>query len=272
MLYYLCKEDGIINSDGSFLIDERLDNSKADVLSCANMEMCCVWGNFLPKPENLCDGSRFPAPAKCGFHNSKGLGGTAGSMQNKTLYAQYAEFPWQVAILNTSNVFKMGGALIHPKVVLTTAHHIIGVNPSKLVIRAGEWDTNTESEMCKHEERQVQNVIQHESFTRKNLQNDLVLLILKQEFKMTAFINTVCLPPKNMQFAGQRCFSGGWGATKFGAKEVFQVFLKKIELPVLTAERGEALLRATRLGEDFELYEGFLTAGNFRNFQGFNIA
>lgn len=83
---------------------------------------------------------------------------------------------------------------------------------------------------------------------------------------MTAFINTICLPPKNMQFAGQRCYSGGWGATKFGAEEVFQVFLKKIELPILTAEKGEELLRLTRLGEDFELHEGFLTAGNFRNF------
>lgn len=221
-------------------------------------------------PEIRCDERSFPAPAKCGFHNPKGLGGTAESMQKTTLYAQYAEFPWQVAIL-TTNKFKMGGALIHPKVVLTTAHHIIGVNPFNLVIRAGEWDTNTENEMCKHEERQVQNVIQHESFTRQNLQNDLVLLILQQEFKMTAFINTICLPPKNMQFAGQRCYSGGWGAKKFGSKEVFQVFLKKIELPVLTAEKGETLLRATRLGEDFELHEGLLTAGNFRNFQWFNI-
>lgn len=110
----------MIISDGSFLIDERLDNSNANEFSvqpCPNMEMCCTRGKVLPKP-NVCDGSIFPAPAKCGFHNPNGLGGTAKSMQNKTLYAQYSEFPWQVAILATvsgANVFKMGGALIHPR-------------------------------------------------------------------------------------------------------------------------------------------------------------
>lgn len=167
-------------------------------------------------PLKVCEG--FKAPSKCGLRNKKGLGGIALSMQNKSLYANYAEFPWMVAVMlegaqgsGTPAAFKSGGSLINPKVVLTTAHNTEKEDSRKLIVRAGEWDTQTENEMCKHEERKVQRVIRHEQFMRANLQNDVALFILENEFEMTAFVNTVCLPPPNTNFDGQRCFSGGWG-------------------------------------------------------------
>lgn len=274
--YYLCKEDGFINSDGSFLIDERLGpggvTPPAD--PCPNMEMCCTKKHTIDNktliPEEIC-GSRSPTfktPTKCGFRNLKGLGGTALSMQNRTLYSQYAEFPWAIAVMlntkvgnNMFSLFKMGGSLIHPKVVLTAAHSIAETDTTKLAVRAGEWDTQSTNELCAHEERKVKHVITHEKFTRHNLQNDLALLVLEDEVKMTPFINTICLPPQNMNFDNQRCFSGGWGKNFFGKEGIYQVFMKKVELPIVPAKKCEEQLRKTRLGEDFELHDGFLCAG-----------
>jgi hypothetical protein len=46
--YYLCKDDGSINDDGSFLIDERFDGGDSVIPAnlCPKMEKCC-------KKENL---------------------------------------------------------------------------------------------------------------------------------------------------------------------------------------------------------------------------
>lgn len=235
------------------------------------MKMCCrKSGTIDPKglPKNLCESAKFPTPKKCGFRNPNGLGGIAVSMQNKTLYSQYAEFPWAIAVMlntkvgnNMYSLFKMGGSLIHPSVVLTVAHNLVETDTTKLAVRAGEWDTQSENEMCPHEEKKVKNVIIHEKFTRHNLQNDIALLVLEEGMKISAFINTICLPPQNMNFDNQRCFSGGWGKNFFGKEGIYQVFMKKVELPVVPANTCVEQLRQTRLGEDFELHDGFLCAG-----------
>lgn len=257
-------------TDGSLLIDERNDGPRK-FFSCPPMEKCCRKKSTIdPPPNNICESLK--VPTKCGFRNRKGLGGVALSMQNRSLYAQYAEFPWMVAVMlegpigsEEATTFKSGGSLIHPKVVITSAHNTQKGESRRLIVRAGEWDTQTTKEMCKHEERKVQRVIRHEQFVRANLQNDVALFILESEFTMTAFINTVCLPPPNTNFDGQRCMSGGWGKDKFGKVGVYQVFLKKIELPIIDRSSCQTQLRDTRLGEDFELHEGFICAGNREN-------
>lgn len=71
----------------------------------------------------------------CGFRNAKGISGDVRSMQNKTLYAQYAEFPWMMAIFyqtSEGQFYKGGGSLVHPKVVLTSPHKISGLDPKRI--------------------------------------------------------------------------------------------------------------------------------------------
>lgn len=84
---------------------------------------------------------------------------------------------------------------------------------------------------------------------------------MEEPFEMTAFINTICLPPKDMNFDYQRCLSSGWGKDKFGKAGVYQLYPKKVDLPVIPAAECQEKLGKTRLGEDFELHDGFLCAG-----------
>lgn len=167
-------------------------------------------------------------------------------------------------IVNSKNqkTYLSSGSLIHAKVVLTTAHNLLGKDPRKIIVRAGEWNTQSENEICGQEEREVQRVIKHENFVQQDYLNDVELLILKSEFPMTAFINTICLAPPDATFDTERCFSGGWGKDKFGKKGEYQNYLKKVELPILSKSDCQEKLRKTRLGKDYVLPEGFICAGN----------
>lgn len=252
------------------MIDERFDGPTQEVIGCPKLETCCKINTIIPLPSEEISKS-FTAPKTCGFRNAKGLGGLAVSLQNKTLYAQYAEFPWMMAILVERTigdkkvpVLQSGGSLIHPKVVLTTAHNIAGLNSGNIIVRAGEWDMQSEKELEQHEERKVDKVIRHPQFTRSNLRNDLALLVLIDEFELNSFINTICLPPKNTNFDHQRCFSSGWGKTSFARYVPYQAFLKKVELPIIPSELCQEQSRATRLGEDFILHDKMICAGKYQ--------
>lgn len=232
-----------------------------EATTCPNLQVCCKTTNL--KPKFNCES--FNVPRKCGFHNAKGIGGLVTSMQNTTLYAQYAEFPWMMAILvqrSTAKKYLCGGSLIHPKVVLTTAHNVAGVNPAKLIVRGGEWNTQTEIEICPVVEKKVKQVIRHEDFDDNGkFHNDLALFVLKEEFKMTAFINTVCLPPPALNFDSENCIAVGWGKDKFGEEGIRQVILKKLILPVVSKAKCQSQLRKTVLGGDYLVHNKTLCAG-----------
>lgn len=157
--------------------------------------------------------------------------------------------------------FYGGGSLIHPKVVITAAHIIAGVDNKILKVRAGEYDTQSTEEICPHEERKVKNVLVHEQFVRKSLRNNLALLVLTEEFTMTAMINTICLPQADQIFENAVCVSSGWGKSNFEVMDRYQAFLKKVIVPVVPNDRCQELLRQTRLGVDFVLHDNFLCAG-----------
>lgn len=254
------------------MIDERFDGPTQTPVLCPDLELCCRSDIIIKPTKDDC--KVFEKPRKCGFRNEKGLGGLAVSMQNKTLYAQYAEFPWVMAIMVERNiddkivpVYQCGGSLIHPKVVLSSAHNIAGVNPAKLIVRGGEWNTQTAKEMCEHVEKKVARVIRHGEFiNNRKFHNDLALFVLTEPFELTPFINTICLPPKNTNFDSQRCFSSGWGNNRFGQHGVRQVFLKKQILPIVPRILCQEQLRRTSLTPDFNLHEKMLCAGKCKKF------
>lgn len=136
-----------------------------------------------------------------------------------------------------------------------------GKKNSSLKIRAGEWDTQTQDELFPHQDRYVQEIIIHENYYRGGLFNNIALLILQEPVELSEVVNTVCLPPQDYNFDGNRCFASGWGKDLWGKEGKYQVFLKKIDLPIIPREPCQVKLRRTRLGEHFNLHRSFLCAG-----------
>jgi hypothetical protein len=50
---------------------------------------------------------------------------------------------------------------------------------------------------------------------KKNLVNDIALLVLKHEVTLQPHINLICLPSPTANFDGKRCFATGWGKDSF---------------------------------------------------------
>ncbi|XP_013146577.1 PREDICTED: tryptase-like [Papilio polytes] len=231
-------------------------------------EICCGFEDISLTSVN--NPAAFNVNTGCGWRN-----GDNSKTMSDSERAEFAEFPWIVAILKVvlknpdkpeegkEYLYTSGGSVIHPRVVLTTAHNIFEKN-IKLLTRAGEWDTNSQDEVLPYQDRNVERVIIHEQFNtvRVNLFNDVALLVLDQALEFAPNVNSICLPPVGKRaVSGIRCFSAGWGKTKFGTAGSYQAVLKKVDIPVIDRSRCQRELRLTRLGPVFKLHNTFMCAG-----------
>uniref|UniRef100_A0A182SHU8 Peptidase S1 domain-containing protein n=1 Tax=Anopheles maculatus TaxID=74869 RepID=A0A182SHU8_9DIPT len=189
--YYLCSDNKII-TDGAGIIDIRVGEDATEEYECPHfLNTCCEKDSVLveppptvtKKPPTTDAGGPEPRRPTCGFRNVDGLGFRITG--NKNGESEYGEFPWMLAVLreervadNNLNVYECGASLIAPNVVLTAAHCVFNKQKEQLLIRAGEWDTQTRDELYQHQDRRVAEVITHEAFNKGSLANDVALLIL----------------------------------------------------------------------------------------------
>ncbi|XP_017837498.1 phenoloxidase-activating factor 2 [Drosophila busckii] len=250
---WLCANN-TINTDGENLIDIRIDTGTP----CSYLELCCD----LPNKKAIPDIVKPSENHGCGYQNPNGVGFKITGAVNQE--AEFGEFPWMVAILREEsqlNLYECGGALIAPDVILTAAHCVHNKDAKFLIVRAGEWDTQTKDEIIPHEDRYVKEIVYHEQYNKGTLYNDVALLFLETPFTLQENIQPVCLPNVGEIFDYDRCYATGWGKNKFGKDGEYQVILKKIDLPVVPNAKCQTDLRQTRLGKHFNLNESFMCAG-----------
>nr|XP_018901507.1 PREDICTED: trypsin-7-like [Bemisia tabaci] len=273
--YYQCNDkNNTFNTDGVDLIDIRIRDGPC----VSYMDVCCAERTVDPEHPDVHPVTSPKTPTHpyersgCGHRNEEGIGfRITGATNNE---AQFGEFPWMVAILkeepcncNSShmlNVYQCGGSLISPAVVLTAAHCVHQKQAESLKIRAGEWDTQTKSELFPHYDRRVRNIILHEQYYAGALHNDVALLILDEPLEYKENIDVTCLPHQDESFDEHDCFATGWGKDVFGKEGKYQVILKKVQLPTVHRTQCQAALRETRLGAHFKLHESFICAGGER--------
>ncbi|XP_068626105.1 phenoloxidase-activating factor 2-like [Battus philenor] len=252
---YQCNIDNTVNEQA--FIDLRFR-------SCPQVfEVCCLQTEFVaPTP---------PTPAAmptCGWSNSGALG-----IREKPFLigsAEYAEFPWMVAILKTTAPvggwsqpdYLGGGSIIHPSVVITAAHKVDGFYENEVKCRAGEYDTSTEDEDFLPQERQVAKFITHDDFFRIQAYFDVALLVLKEPFTFQGqpHVGVACLG-RRLPPPGTRCYATGWGK---GSDLNYTSILKKIDLPLIDSDKCQHTLRNTRLGSRFLLHPSLICAGGVK--------
>lgn len=241
-------------------------------IGCRGLEACCNEASYISKhPQNFCD-DFFPTQTKCGFRNYDGLGETVEHFEytfdykftQTSTYSEFAEFPWVITVVEkcslsawSSSCYTGGGSLIHPKIVLTTRNNVAlrSKNVSKLFARAGEWHLDQNSEPCTHQEVKVESIIQHEQ------EATLALLVLEKEFKMTPFVSTICLPPKDQSFAHQDCFFLGYGKVHLPKGNTIENLLKKLTSRTEPISHCEERLKDHNSFKNFEWSDKFICAG-----------
>ena len=134
-------------------------------------------------------------------------------------------------------------------------------DPSQLIVRCGEWNTQNETEPLPHQDKFVSHLIIHPENKKKNLNNDYGLLFTTQDFVLSPHIDTVCLPSPGETFDTETCFATGWGKEKFGDSGSYQVILKEVDLTVVKHTECQQTLRKTKLGKRFRLHDSFICAG-----------
>ncbi|KAG5882463.1 hypothetical protein JTB14_014177 [Gonioctena quinquepunctata] len=261
--FYLCN-NGSMNTNGEKIIDIRMerDNSPCNDI----FHVCCKLEDRSPQyptetpPTSIRKG--------CGYRHPNGMGfKITGNNENE---AQFAEFPWMVALIRSMDSHellqrpKCGGALIHPRAVITAAHCVLNKD-DKYLIRAGEWDINRQIEPLPHQDVAVQNITIHPKFYSGALFNDIAFLYLESSVRIAENVDVLCQPTQNHEHRlSARCFSTGWGKDRFGKKGVYHIILKSINLPIVPRDTCQNNLRKTRLGKHFELNRNFICAGGER--------
>ncbi|OXA53078.1 phenoloxidase-activating factor 2 [Folsomia candida] len=271
--YYLCDEGQVVT-----IIDIRHGwgcNSVLEVC-CRNPRPTVPTVPTIPPPYPTPVPTSPPITAQPGFTPQCGTlnpnGVNARILGFKDSESQFGEYPWMAAILESKFIrgkwvlqFLCGASLITPQVVLSAAHCVKGKRVSNLIIRLGEWDTQSTNEFYPYQDKKVTDMVIHPEFYSGGLYNDIALLFLRTSSILAPHIDTICLPrsqsPSLTEYDPSSCWATGWGKNAFGPTGQYQAIMREVELAITPNDACQSALRKTNLGPNFNLHSSFICAG-----------
>ncbi|KZS13284.1 putative Clip-domain serine protease [Daphnia magna] len=159
------------------------------------------------------------------------------------------KWPWMAALYRSNTNQYCAGALISDRHVLTAAHCVSGVHPSKLHIRLGEFDIpgrlptsstqpNKSSSGTLLDENSngnnlysVEKIIVHQQYEPRSHLHDIAIVRLGQAVLFSPVIQRICLPPPSLPSLEDRtAIVAGWGTTAFLGTS--SPSLREVEVPI----------------------------------------
>lgn len=102
-------------------------------------------------------------------------------------------------------------------------HSYFRNKPDDLIIRAGEWDSQSDAEIIPFQQRTAEAVIVHRGYQSGPAHNDIALVLLKESFDFAENVDVICLPPPGENIDFMKCVASGWGKNEFGKHDVYAV-------------------------------------------------
>jgi len=174
-------------------------------------------------------------PCQCGKPTGRIVGGDP---------AKINDIPWTVALVRNgffglfpSKKPYCGGTLVNSLYVLTASHCVDGMLASGIKVWINDEDYLI-TEGSKRQEYFVDEIIMHDQYDRRTVNNDIALLKLKTPVPIGSPNTTIvpaCLPANNdADFSGINATVSGWGLLSDGGSQ--SNVLRKVVVPVMTNE------------------------------------
>lgn len=172
------------------------------------------------------------------------------------------QFPWMVEITARAaatgrHEYKCGGTIIHHNLILTTAHNVMDLKASDLIVKIGVWDISDSAQQ--YMTRGVSDILTFPDFKPKPPQNDVALLVMNSSLKWSEDVAPVCLPDQTLPYNDAECIAIGWGKTKEGVQHTT---LREVDIPLRDHASCQSMLQAyPTLGPSYTLHDSFLCGG-----------